>query len=282
MTSVKAVRGIVLAWAVCAWPSWVRAESIDWLVLAPRAYELAPLLERWGQPKADYHRGIPTYRHQHGEQRAVAAVIGTGIANAVGSTALLLAEHDPELVVVMGTAGALDTSIRPLSVVIPGRITHADLGTQYEDRFESWSPRDPRDEQRLPYWFETDRNARAEAEGIAASITDRVLHNARLISGNAFISSEPHRDELRRRYGAAAIEMESSGIALLCHRLDIPLLVVRVVTDACGPDSVAEYLANQQPAAALAAAVVDRFIRSTESLDPLAPLTQHALPESSP
>jgi adenosylhomocysteine nucleosidase len=62
-------------------------------------------------------------------------------------------------------------------------------------------------------------------------LRDRTVHTAKLFSSRTIVESVTERDEIARRNGAAAIDMETEMIARACAIQGVPLLSLRVISD---------------------------------------------------
>jgi adenosylhomocysteine nucleosidase len=59
-----------------------------------------------------------------------------------------------------------------------------------------------------------------------------VVHQGLLLSGDRFVSSGAESESLRRELpGALAVEMEGAAFAQVCHDFEVPLAVVRTISD---------------------------------------------------
>jgi adenosylhomocysteine nucleosidase len=161
----------------------------------------------------------------------VAAVAGMGAARVVATCRRLIETHDPQRLVLAGFAGGLDPFLRPGYVFIPQQVINGHGGVM---RLVSEVPK---------------ASAHADAHlPTLLSVTEPALDRAA-------------KKRLHERYKAQAVDMESFAVAQLAAEMDLPLIVVRTISDAAkstiAPWAMALIAANGKAnAAAIVAAVL--------------------------
>ncbi len=154
---------------------------------------IAPLAAEWRTARALRHAGF----------RVVHAGVGPGRAQAAAEA--LLAGGAGRLLV-WGTAGGLETGLRPGCLVIPGRVVDA-AGRAYG--FD-------------PAW----------AESVARALPpDIPTSTATLVSVDAPVATRRQKEALARTSGAAAVDMETAAIAAIAEQRGVPCIAVRAIAD---------------------------------------------------
>jgi adenosylhomocysteine nucleosidase len=133
-------------------------------------------------------------------------VAGLGRAAARRGAELLLDGHRPRVLISAGFAGALDPALARNSIVLADEIL--DLEDHRYAIDVLMSPEDPAPRARCGKLLTVDRIIRTAAE----------------------------KAELRARFGADMVDMESSGVAALCAERSIKLRSIRVISDEAGVD----------------------------------------------
>jgi adenosylhomocysteine nucleosidase len=77
-----------------------------------------------------------------------------------------------------------------------------------------------------------------------------------IVTGDVFVADHARRDELRKSFGAAAVEMEGAAVAQVCRQFGRPCLVVRSITDRADGGAMTSYDALRAVASENAAALV--------------------------
>ncbi|MCX6390208.1 MAG: nucleosidase [Solirubrobacterales bacterium] len=149
-------------------------------------------------------------------------VTGAGKVNATGATAALLADQRPSEVVNLGTAGALVDGCEGIHVV-GGVIQH-----------------------------DFDNAALFELTGRSFSEPITFGDGLTLATGDVFLSDSELRAKLAER--AQLVDMEGFGIALAARRVDVPVRLVKYVSDSADESAFKSWVESiSYCAAALAA-----------------------------
>jgi adenosylhomocysteine nucleosidase len=180
--------------------------------------------------------------HLHG-QEVVAVLSGIGKVAAATTATLLIERFGVGHIVFTGVAGGLGDGVQVGDVVVAKQFLQHDMDA---------SPIFPRHEMpgygqaRFPANAElSDRLARACTAVLAGlpellgrevvqsfGLGAPVVHQGLLLSGDRFVSSGAESESLRRELpGALAVEMEGAAFAQVCHDFDVPLAVVRTISD---------------------------------------------------
>ncbi|KAI6681871.1 hypothetical protein NL676_035752 [Syzygium grande] len=64
-----------------------------------------------------------------------------------------------------------------------------------------------------------------------------VVRVERGVTANVFVDNKAYREFLRSKFNATPIDMESAGVALVCHQLDMPFIAFRSLSDLAGGGS---------------------------------------------
>ena len=63
------------------------------------------------------------------------------------------------------------------------------------------------------------------------------LKSAIIATGDQFISSNEKKEQIRKNFGADAIEMEGYSVALVCDALNVPFFILRAISDSANMDA---------------------------------------------
>ena len=150
--------------------------------------------------------------------------MGAARAEAAARTAL---SAGADALVSWGSAGGLDPSLGSGTIVVPDRVVDASGNVRASD--QEWS-----------------RRLRAAASEQLSVAAGAMLHSERPIE------DPRHKQRMYADTGAAAVDMESGGIARIADEAGIPWIAVRVVVD---------------PAAAVLPALARSAVRDDGRLD---------------
>lgn len=65
----------------------------------------------------------------------------------------------------------------------------------------------------------------------------RVVTVERGVTANVFLDNKAYREFLSSKFNATPIDMESAGVALVCHQLGMPFIAFRSLSDLAGGGS---------------------------------------------
>ncbi len=81
-----------------------------------------------------------------------------------------------------------------------------------------------------------------------------------ILTTDAYLASPRERDELAGEWAGLAIEMEGSALCGVAERFEVPWLVVRALSDRAGEDSLDDFKAFVDSAAARSAELVRKLL----------------------
>jgi len=149
---------------------------------------------------------------------------GFGLVAAAARTTQLIAVRRPKRVILIGIAGALDQSLLVGSAVEFGSVVVDGIGVGFGDSFQNaaamgWS-----------HWQDP-----ASSATIGDRIDLRRGDCAALLSVCAASADARHADQRRQVYrDAVAEDMEGFGVAMACQLMQVPLRVVRGISNVAG------------------------------------------------
>jgi adenosylhomocysteine nucleosidase len=201
---------------------------------------------------------------------AVFCESGIGKVNAAIRTTVLMHTFDCRALVFSGVAGGVDPILNIGDVVIADRLVQYDYGALRTDGLVPFTPGVPP----LP-GFESEpgyvlepallNRVLAAATGAAlpplsAALTGGVARTPQVVAGtvvtgDAFVNSEPARIGLYEQHNARAVEMEGAAVAQVADHFGVPLVVIRCLSDLAGTESYLDFGAFLPEAALIGAAV---------------------------
>lgn len=137
--------------------------------------------------------------------RAVAMVeSGVGEAAAADAVELLIAAHRPACIIATGFAGGLDARLARNDVLMADSLAHHSGG-------------------QLKLDLKLSAESAARTPG---------LHVGRLLTVEQIVARPDDKRALGEAHGALAVDMETWGVAQVCRQHKVPLMAVRVISDA--------------------------------------------------
>ncbi|MBU0677778.1 MAG: 5'-methylthioadenosine/S-adenosylhomocysteine nucleosidase [Verrucomicrobia bacterium] len=153
------------------------------------------------------------------------AVTGAGLEQSAVTCDAALMKFGAERVISFGVAGALTDDISQGDLFIVNAAAQHDRGSYTT---AGYTPRSGAS-------FGLHKDEFLDAfEGHVASLAVRENlqpNRATLVSGNCFIADSTKRRQLADSFAADLVDMNTAGLLASCHALDIPLSVLRIVSD---------------------------------------------------
>ncbi len=210
--------------------------------------ELDPLLARL-ENKREEQRLLRSFVTGEYAGLTVTAVIGgVGKVNGAITAQSLIQNFGVEKIIFTGLAGGLDETIQIGDVVIGAEILHHDLDMKVmeNDQF----PGMPTD------FFRGDPELLALCQGLGDN-----LRFGRIVTGEAFITAK-ERDGIIQAFHPQCVDMESAAVAQVCWFFQVPLLVIRALSDNADEEVEGVYSENSQWTSVSALQVVFRLLEA--------------------
>jgi adenosylhomocysteine nucleosidase len=236
--------------------------------------EIAPIESRLQDSREVVVRGYVFHAGTLNGRHVVVGRSASGKVNASIIATLLITNFNPTAILFSGTAGALDPDLRPGDVVIGSTVAQHDVGLQTSAGIRRRGTRNSvtgvLDPLLVPAPETLVAFARQSAPGLILPPVkmpdgDRVprIIEGVIVTGDIFLSDVERREELRRTFGATAVEMEGAAVVQTCRQFSVPCLVIRSITDRAdtqAPTSYEQFVAvASDNAAALVMAIISRL-----------------------
>lgn len=186
---------------------------------------LLPLIEDVQHVSAGYSGGT-AWQGRVGRHTIVLTQCGIGKVNAALAADALLREHQPDLVLNSGVAGALGHKVPVLGIVVADRVAYHDVwcgpGTDWGEAAG------------CPLYFE----ATSMVSQLPALTGQPDVYHGLLCSGDIFVSGVETTHKILDRFPEAiAVDMESGALAQTCLRHNVPFCCIRVISDSPDEDN---------------------------------------------
>lgn len=194
--------------------------------------------------------------HLHGHE-VVAVLSGIGKVAAAITATVLIEKFQVQRMLFTGVAGGLAAHVQLGDVVVGTELLQHDMNA---------SPLFPKYEVPLlgRSRFATDINMTScLIDSAAQALPKAKVHAGLIISGDQFVSSASESRRLQSEIcDALAVEMEGAALAQVCHAYDIPLAVVRTLSDRADDSAHIDFLQFVKDVASrYSAAIVSEFLR---------------------
>jgi adenosylhomocysteine nucleosidase len=233
--------------------------------------EITPIEKRLQDAREITVQGIVFRTGTLNGRSVVVGRSGTGKVYAAIAATVLITHFKPSAIFFSGTAGGVDPTLGLGDVVFGTSVAQHDFGQETAGGLRRGGPRNPVTQQIEPVFLPAPPELVAVARQAIAHVTlprvktdegertPRIVEGV-IVTGDVFVASAAHREELRKSLGAAAVEMEGAAVMQTCRQFAVPCLVVRSITDRADGQAMASYQTLRAQASENAAALVAAMI----------------------
>ncbi|RBW70459.1 5'-methylthioadenosine/S-adenosylhomocysteine nucleosidase [Bacillus taeanensis] len=156
---------------------------------------------------------------------------GIGKVNAAIGTALLNQVYHPDYVINTGSAGGFNQTLNVGDVVISTEVRYHDVDVTAFGYEYGQVPQMPAAFLPEPFLVEA-------AEKSAEKVTDQQVLKGLIATGDSFMNDAERVEVIRSKFKELyAAEMEAGAIAQVCHRFNVPFVIIRSISDIAGKDA---------------------------------------------
>lgn len=167
-----------------------------------------------------------------GKHEIVAMQCGIGKVNSAIGTLIMIENFCPDLVINTGVAGGADAKMHVLDLFVAEKISYHDVwcgpGTEYG----------------AAHGYPTELLCDNRVLDIARNVLNKQnVKYGQICSGDKFITTEEEIREIKANFPKAlAVDMESASIAQVCYMKNIPINIIRVISDTPGQEeNISQY-----------------------------------------
>lgn len=221
-------------------------------VIGPMSYEIEPLMEKLEEVEIVEKAMLDFYVGIYEKVSVVAVRSGICKVNAAIATQILIDEFEVDRIILTGVAGALNDRLHIGDTVIGTEIAHHDVDgmilTKYHPHMEE-------------IFFRPDKDMIEDAIKVSKDLDlGNNIYKGRIITGETFITDK-ERDHLIEAFSPMCVDMESASVAHVCYTNDIPLVVIRSMSDSADEESEDSFEKNVIFAADRSLAITEGLIK---------------------
>lgn len=171
------------------------------------------------------HYGVKFYIGTINGRDCVLSKSGVGKVNAARTTQIMIDRYNPEFIINIGSAGALEPSLEIGDTVISDYCIQHDADITAFGHQKGYIAG-------LRY-IEADKGLVEKCrKAIELSVDSKYkTYIGTVASGDQFISSQEKKQELHKEFNAWCVEMEGAAIAQVCHLCEVPFVIIRSISD---------------------------------------------------
>ena len=190
------------------------------------------------------------YTGEIDNKKVVLAKSGIGKVNAAIVTQILINFFDPSYIIHTGIAGSLDNNIKPLSVVLGEKIKYHDV--RKEQLLNS-----------MPYkeYFSSDEYLLKKTIEVCNEY-EIPFNLGCILTGDDFIDDTFKKNSILEKYPEGmCVEMEGASVSHSAYISDIPIIVIRCISDLADDKLEIDYNKFKYEASRISSTVVINLIK---------------------
>ena len=218
--------------------------------------EVEPLIKRLEDHHCEQAGPFEFHLGMLAGAEAVVMCCGISKVNAAMSTQALLMRYQPERIIHLGVGGGLIRGLDVCDVVVARDCIQYDVDTSVLGD----PPGFVSTVDRIDFPCDPQMTAGILRAGAALRKKGRKVLEARVATGDRFLSDSDEKRKIVEEFGALLCDQESCAVAQVCFVNGVPFAVVRAVSDASDGEHAAEYANYMPKAAKIAADLVWKYL----------------------
>ncbi|WP_303824571.1 5'-methylthioadenosine/adenosylhomocysteine nucleosidase [Ruminococcus flavefaciens] len=213
--------------------------------------ELADIRNILGKGEVKNISGFDFYINEKNGKTVINACCGIAKVNAALCTQVMIDNFHPDCVINTGIAGGMNSSVKVCDIVISTEVLPHDLDLHFLKDYP-------------PYCgiFRADSVLMDTAEKVCGEFSVKSFRG-RIVSGEAFISSNDVKNSIQEKFDPYAVDMESAAVGHCCYLNKLPFVSVRCISDNADDEGAMSFDEFEKIAAKRVAEIV---LRMTELL----------------
>lgn len=167
---------------------------------------------------------------------------GVGKVASATTTQYIIDKYKPKYIINIGIAGSLSNNLKIGDIVIAEKMVQHDFDVSAFGNPKGYI--DNGIEPDKPTIFYSDKNLVDKFKKILTLNKNINIKTGTVATGDIFVNQNKQKTQIKKEFNADAIDMESAAIAQTAQRNNVPLIVIRTISDS-NNDSIAEYKQNK-------------------------------------
>ena len=252
----KLINYIIFCFILIIFVSYIALNAIEKrpvAIIGAMDVEINEILNNLSKPKTIKHNGFEITTGKIGKHKIVLSKSGVGKVNSAITTQYIIDNYNPKYIINTGIAGSLSDELKAGDVIIARKMVQHDF-----DVTAFGNPRGYIDngiEPDKPTFFHSDEKL---IEKFKKAIENPTIGT--IATGDVFVNDEGLKERIRNDFRADSIDMESAAITQTAERNNVPIIVLRTISDSEN-NSTDEYTQTKRNSAKLAAISIVEFLK---------------------
>lgn len=191
--------------------------------------EIAPILEMVGEYSVSEVAGNKYYECSYAGHDLVIAYSKIGKVFSALTAATMIERFGAEKMLFSGVAGAIHRDLSVGDLIVATKLCQHDLDITAFGHPHGYVPEGKQ-------FVETDEQLRSVAQTVATEMKI-ILKEGIIATGDQFVADPARKNFIDDTFNADALEMEGASVAVVCDALDVPVFILRAISDAADMDA---------------------------------------------
>lgn len=204
-------------------------------IIGAMEIEVSLIKESLEEMKIIRQAGLDFYQGKIKGHEVVVVRSGIGKVNAAMCTQILIDRFCLDAIINIGVAGALSDDLEIGDIVLSTELLEHDFdvtGFGYEKGVI------PRMDTSI---FVADEMLRKTAQRAGKALSSVKIIEGRIATGDVFVNEKSLRAQIADQFGTVCAEMEGAAIAHVCHLNQMPVLVIRSMSDKANGEAMENF-----------------------------------------
>jgi adenosylhomocysteine/aminodeoxyfutalosine nucleosidase len=218
--------------------------------------EIAPILEKVGEYKTIEIADNSYYEANYEGVDLVIAYSKIGKVFSTLTASTMIHHFGVEKMLFSGVAGGINPTLKIGDLIVAKNLCQHDLDITAFGHPHGFVPGGSQ-------FVETDETLRQLAFEVAAEM-GVTLQEGTIATGDQFVHDPERKAFIESTFKADALEMEGASVAVVCDSLDIPVLVLRSISDTADTDASFNFDAFMESSAKISADFIMKMVARLE------------------
>lgn len=182
---------------------------------------------------------------------------GIGKVNAGRTAQIMIDKFEPNYIVNIGAAGAINPELNIKDIVIGNKLV------QYDFDISSLGDAEKGEISGIGKYLESDKKLVDVCKDVLENKMQRYFNYkiGTIATADVFCSDKKQAEQIRKEFNAECVEMEGAAIAQVCYLDSIPFLVIRGISDSPNGNNGIDYYSYCNIAARQSANILENILK---------------------
>ncbi|MGB5965244.1 MAG: 5'-methylthioadenosine/adenosylhomocysteine nucleosidase [Sulfurimonadaceae bacterium] len=218
--------------------------------------EIAPILEKVGEYKSTDIADNTYYEASYNGVDLVIAYSKIGKVFSTLTASTMIHHFGVEKMLFSGVAGGINPTLKIGDLIVAKYLCQHDLDITAFGHPHGFVPGGAQ-------FVETDATLRKLAFGVANEM-NLSLHEGTIATGDQFVHHPDRKAFIENTFNADALEMEGASVAVVCHSLNVPVFILRAISDTADTDASFNFDEFMESSAKISADFIMKMVEKLE------------------